>query len=43
MAGGYDHSVGLRADGTVVTAGYTDPEQYDIESWTDMKVPQKQQ
>ena len=36
VAAGYRHTVGLRADGTVVAAGNDSFGQCDVESWTDV-------
>ena len=34
MTAGYDHTVGLKADGTVVAVGNNDDGQCDVDSWT---------
>ena len=36
LAAGYNHTVGLKADGTVVAAGSHSSGQYDVSSWTDI-------
>ena len=36
-AGDY-HTVGLKADGTVVAVGYNDNGQCDVDGWTDILV-----
>ena len=33
IAAGYTHTVGLRADGTVVAVGYNDYGQCNVSSW----------
>ncbi|MBR3998187.1 MAG: chromosome condensation regulator [Clostridia bacterium] len=36
IAAGYGHTVGLRADGTVITVGSYDDELYEAEEWEDI-------
>ena len=36
VAAGYYHSVGLKADGTVVATGFNDYGQCDVSEWTDI-------
>jgi tetratricopeptide (TPR) repeat protein len=36
IAAGYDHTVGLRADGSVVAAGHNDEGQCDVSNWRDI-------
>lgn len=36
---GYDYTVGLRSDGTVVAAGNNHYGQCDVGDWTDIKLP----
>ena len=38
VAGGFDHTVGLKADGTVVATGSNGKGQCDITGWTNIRV-----
>ena len=39
ISAGYWHTVGLKADGTVVAVGYNEFGQCDVSGWTNIKVP----
>ena len=41
IGAGYYHTVGLKADGTVVAVGYNNGGQCKVSGWTDIKIPAK--
>lgn len=41
ISAGNGHTIGLKADGTVVVTGWNDDGQCDVSGWTDIKVPNK--
>ena len=40
ISAGYKHTVGLRADGTVVAVGSSDDGQCDVSDWTNIRIPE---
>ena len=41
ISAGQKHTVGLKADGTVVAVGYNKYGQCDVGGWKDIKIPAK--
>lgn len=41
ISAGWDHTVGLKADGSIVAVGDNESGQCNVSWWTDIKVPNK--
>ena len=41
VSAGYYHTVGLKADGTVVAVGNNQFSQCDVSEWTNIRVPER--
>ena len=41
ISAGYNHTLGLKADGTIAAVGWNNHGQCDVGSWTDIKLPTK--